>query len=459
MHARLDIRAKGQQRWLRALIGIVAMGGAAKLVIAVGGRAHEGAPPVIIKGRIIVGLDDEGELAAQAFLRHDLLGGIHAGEAIQAVVAHLLEDRVGLIIISLVFGMLQINLSGQTRGLGNGHIVRHLAVRAHGDQAALGQQGVDGDHAGDVDLAMVADDEDIGIILDARVLDGLEQLAQPQIHLMQGMGDLGGEDAGLMAIGVDVGGMDHQQSGLELADHRAGTGVYKQVALRMLAVHAVHQVHVGLDDLFNHLRRGAGSGEALQRGFLGGLRPILVYQIIDIGVLARNRPENGGGGHAGLLGRVKDIAHLDGGIEKLPVGGQFAQDGLLVVDDAVLAAVRAGAHAGVVGIGDGGIHRAHAIDERALIPDAAKAGQLTQGLQILVNHGVFRNDDQMLCLAHMQDLLFLWLIAPVDSVHSETTDNPPAPHTRPSCWDTGLYTRPGAFDRLPPRRDRAYIQG
>ena len=62
MHAGLDIRAKGQQRWLRALIGIVAMGGAAKLVIAVGGRAHEGAPPVIIKGRIIVGLDDEGEL-------------------------------------------------------------------------------------------------------------------------------------------------------------------------------------------------------------------------------------------------------------------------------------------------------------------------------------------------------------------------------------------------------------
>lgn len=178
----------------------------------------------------------------------------------------------------------------------------------------------------------------------------------------------------------------------------------------MLAVHAVHQVHVGLDDLFNHLRRGAGSGEALQRGFLGGLRPILVYQIIDIGVLARNRPENGGGGHAGLLGRVKDIAHLDGGIEKLPVGGQFAQDGLLVVDDAMLAAVRAGAHAGVVGIGDGGIHRAHAIDERALIPDAAKAGQLTQGLQILVNHGVFRNDDQMLCLAHMQDLLFFGLL-------------------------------------------------
>ena len=327
------------------------------------------------------------------------------------------------------------------------------------DKRNAKKQGVDGDHAGDVDLAMVADDEDIGIILDARVLDGLEQLAQPQIHLMQGMGDLGGEDAGLMAIGVDVGGMDHQQAGLELADHRAGAGVYKQIALRMLAVHAVHQVHVGLDDLFNHLRRGAGSGEALQRGFLGGLRPILVYQIIDIGVLARNRPENGGGGHAGLLGRVKDIAHLDGGIEKLPVGGQFAQDGLLVVDDAVLAAVRAGAHAGVVGIGDGGIHRAHAIDERALIPDAAKAGQLTQGLQILVNHGVLRNDDQMLCLAHMQDLLFLWLIAPVDSVHSETTGNPPAPHTRPSCWDTGLYTRPGAFDRLPPRRDRAYIRG
>ena len=43
MHAGLDIRAKGQQRWLRALIGIVAMGGAAKLVIAVGGRARRGA--------------------------------------------------------------------------------------------------------------------------------------------------------------------------------------------------------------------------------------------------------------------------------------------------------------------------------------------------------------------------------------------------------------------------------
>ena len=274
------------------------------------------------------------------------------------------------------------------------------------DQAVLGENDVGRDGAHDVHLAVVGGENEVGVLEDARVLRGLDQIAEPVIHLVEALLYALGEQAGGVAIAVHVRRVHHQQIGLEFANHRRGAAHDEAVGVRVLAVAVDDEVQVRVDDLLQHLLAAAGAGEALPGGLAGELRPEFVDQIVDGRVVARDRPEHRRRGQSRGLGVVENGARADRVAEVNPRRGQLAHDDLLVVDHAVPVGIYAGHHRAVAGIGDGGIDAANPVDAAHLRPVAAEIRKRFENLDIFIDHCVVGNDDQMLC--HGENLLYVF---------------------------------------------------
>ena len=197
-----------------------------------------------------------------------------------------------------------------------------------------------------------------------------------------------------MAIAVDVRRVDHQQVGLEFADHGAGAGGNKLVAVGMRAVHLHPQV--GINALFHHLGRAAGVQEAIPHTLVLGLRPIFIDQIINALAVARHRPEHRRRSQPRRLRRVEDGGRLHVVIEPMPRRGLLLQVRQLVIDNAVTVRIAACHHGGMAGIGQGRIDGAHMPHASRVLPYAAEHRQLAQGQGILINQCVLGNNDHML---------------------------------------------------------------
>ena len=210
---------------------------------------------------------------------------------------------------------------------------------------------------------MVGGENEVGVLEDARVLRGLDQIAEPVIHLVEALLYALGEQAGGVAIAVHMRRVHHQQIGLEFANHRRGAAHDEAVGIGVLAVAVDDEVQVRVDDLLQHL-------------------------------------------HSRGLGVVENGARADHVAEVNPRRGKLAHDDLLVVDHAVPVGIYAGHHRAVAGIGDGGIDAANPVDAAHLRPVAAEIRKRFENLDIFIDHCVVGNDDQMLC--HGENLLYVF---------------------------------------------------
>ena len=362
------------------------MGGpAVAVIVVVVPVQHHRAGPAVAEGGVAVRLDHKGKIAVQVQLP-ELLPGEHLGDAVDALVPHVVQQAIHLFIEGLVRRVLQIHQARQSAGEAVGLPVQELALRPHGDEPCVRQEHVQIHSAHNVQLAVVAGEDKVGHVQVPVALHGLHQLADPVVRPLHLVPDRLGKHAGPMAEAVDIGGVDHHQVRGVLFQNVQGAAHGEIVAVGMGAEH--HAVHVLPDDL-HHLRGAAASGIGLRDGVLRPLGPVLVDQVVDVGVSAGAGPVDRRGGIPGLLGGFENILlKMQLVVKPVPGGRQVSGDKVQVPRKAVLVGIHAAGHGGMAGIGDGGIDGADLFDPAAAAEILPEIGQCFQISQVLIDHGV-----------------------------------------------------------------------
>ena len=144
----------------------------------------------------------------------------------------------------------------------------------------------------------------------------------------------------------------------------------------------------------------SGLAEAFRLVLSVILRPVLVYQPVHMRMATGHRPEYRSGGQAVRLRAVKNIGHPHDAVKMLPLGGNLAQNGLFVVDNAMSVGIAAGTHGGMAGIGYGRIDGPVAPDDSRLLPDGAEGRKLPEGAQVLIHHRILTDNHGKFCFLH-----------------------------------------------------------
>ena len=116
-----------------------------------------------------VGLEDEGEIAADAMDSRFFLGK-DVADAVDTGVAQLAQLLVQLGVFFSSEVIRSVDQSGSAAGLDEGAPGHEVALFIDLQPAILSQHGVDGNVLGDIDLAMVGNDEPVGILKDTGIL-------------------------------------------------------------------------------------------------------------------------------------------------------------------------------------------------------------------------------------------------------------------------------------------------
>ena len=175
------------------------------------------------------------------------------------------------------------------------------------DQAALGKDDVGIDGARDVHLSVVAEDHKIRLFKRAGApLGRVDHVLRHSGDFVQRLRYRLGKNAVSMARGVDVGRVQRDQIGFVRLDDIAGHGDDELVELRVYRSWGSAQQAKSIfnDGVIERLAR-PGAQQRLPHRLVRRLRPVFVYQIIDVRVVARNRPEDGRRRHPRFLGGGK----------------------------------------------------------------------------------------------------------------------------------------------------------
>ena len=396
----------GDEDGPRALLRQVAVAGAH----GPGQGAHHGTLPR--RGEAYAGhvFHHVGEVAAEVVALLHLGTGVDLLDAALVVVlVGIAQELAHLFAEGLIVGVAEADDGVDAGELGEGAPADDLALFVHVDEAALAQQHVGPGHLGVVHLAVVADQNEVGVVVDPGLGHGVHDLAQPVVQHVQRTVHLRAEDAEVVAGGVHHAVVHQQHVRLMAADQGADAAVH-EVLVGVVVLHPLAGADVVggqavcvLPHHFDGVVVGAEAAEGLLHILVVG-EEILVDEVVDVGVVAGDGPVDGGGGLAGTLGGGEQVLHLH-----LGGGGQVVGDAviprqeLLVGDDAVLVGVAAGEHGGVAGVGEAGVDALHPLHLCGLCHQACEVGFLLQIGDILPHQCVGGKNDHF--AAHNVTLL------------------------------------------------------
>ncbi len=80
----------------------------------------------------------------------------------------------------------------------------------------IGKHDVRLDIADDIELTVIADKEEVRVFKHARFFCRLDYLKEPSFGIDNALCDLLGKESGLVAVAVDVAGVEHEKVGLML---------------------------------------------------------------------------------------------------------------------------------------------------------------------------------------------------------------------------------------------------
>lgn len=219
---------------------------------------------------------------------------------------------------------------------------------------------------------MVAHDDDVGRLAQARRIKRRQQPADPGIDGFKGLPRFGRKRSKPMFLMIGVKEVQQQQIGLVALQQPGGIGLRHPVEL-FAAIDRVESGNVetpgGRGKLIDQPRRRApGDGT----GHVGNAeRQIFGDQPIDICTIAC-RPGDDRGGLAGLAKGAPHGLGLDGGRVKIPVVGSRLE----IVGNAMTRRIDPGHHRGVRRIGDTRKHPDHALRRHPAIDERLEIGQL-----------------------------------------------------------------------------------
>ena len=290
------------------------------------------------------------------------------------------------------------------------------------NEATLSQKHVRANHPLDIDLAVVTDDEKIRIFAGSRILGRLDEPAQPVVNLVKAVRHLRAEEAGLVAVAVDVCRMNHQKIRLVIPDDTTSTRGDKFVAVGMNPV--FEHPEVRLDAVLHDLLRASAGPETMLRRLRLALGPVFIDEIVDRRTVSRHRPEDSRRGESFLLRPIENRRNFYLIIEPVPVRRKLLHIAEFIIYDAVTVRIAARHHRGMAGVGEGRINAPHLLHPGGLFPDRTEDRQLFQSCRIFINQRVLRNNNHM--FSHKKSLLSLNPIVSKgfdDLFASKTVDN------------------------------------
>ena len=197
----------------------------------------------------------------------------------------------------LVGGVLHVDEAGHGVGEAVGLPVRHRAVFVGVDQTGVCQLDIQVDGAVDITLTVVADHDEVGVLQHTQLRKRVAHLADVAIQIGAAFVQIGAEHAVVVAGDVKRAGVHERDLRAELAQDVTGAGHDPAIHLRPL--HEVllaaqlpaltQQVGVTLhnaDDLIT----AAGAAEAACQRVAGQRHPVLIDEVVHVGIAAGDRP-------------------------------------------------------------------------------------------------------------------------------------------------------------------------
>ena len=168
-----------------------------------------------------------------------------------------MQAGIGAVIELLVGIVTEVDGGGLTVTLGVGMPIVQRALDTHLLQALLLKQDIHPYHLRAIHLTVVAEDNEVGLLVDTGIFHRLNDPAQPLVHNVQRCLHLLAECAIGMPGRIQIAVMDHQKVRLCVADQAASAAHNKIVkhsgTAKALATGGGEQVGIFPDSLQSHL--------------------------------------------------------------------------------------------------------------------------------------------------------------------------------------------------------------
>ena len=364
--ARRKRRAHADKRRLRAFFGHMAVGGMAEAIVRRIQIAHNGAAPVVGEGREAVRLDDERKIAVQTVALADFLLREDALEAVELFARHFLQHIVHAIFEFFIIGAGQINVPRQRAACAVGVPRGKFAVLLRSDQPRVGEEHVRADGAADVEMPVVAQDDEVGLILDPRVAQRVKEHGEPAVGHADRFFDRLGEKPGAVAFAVDEAGVREQHVRAEAAQNFGGAVDLEFVVIGVRVAAAVNSERI-FDDVHHVFARPELAVDARRVVLMPAhVEPHdLRHEIVDhVASFRGHGPAARGGRQSRAVRRVKDRLDIHLGYFVEPRALQLPRDEFFVGDDPRFPRGAARHDRRMDRVREGRIDRADAVDAR-----------------------------------------------------------------------------------------------